>query len=180
MAAGVDRPGWLDRIVRANGIAARWLGHASAAALLLMGAAVFYGVVMRFAFGRAQNWTDELATYSLASVVFLALAHTLTAGGHIRIEVLPGWLPPRGRAALECAVSLVGLAFALLLLLGCIDVVDNFARRGTRSTGGLGLPLLWPALPLVIGAAAFVVAMAVRAIEAGAALLGAGGREAGG
>ena len=147
----------LDRLGRA-------FAHVAAVALLAMTAAVTYGVVMRYAFNSAQNWTDELATYCLAAIAFLGLAHTLRSDGHIRIDLITGRLPPRPRRTFEFAAHLIGLGFAVLLLLGCVDVAANFMKRGTQSISGLRVPLFWPSLVLVAGSAVFLVAMAARTI----------------
>jgi TRAP-type C4-dicarboxylate transport system permease small subunit len=72
-----------------------WLSEAlaqvSILSLLVLVAAVSFGVLMRHVFNHAQGWTDEIATYCLAAIGFLGLSHTLLSGGHIRIDRATAW-----------------------------------------------------------------------------------------
>ena len=82
------------------------------AAFFLVGtlAMVALGVV-----GRLLNWyvagTDAYAGYCMAACGFLALAHTLKRGEHIRVSLLLEHAGPRLRRGLE----LVSLAIATVL-----------------------------------------------------------------
>lgn len=154
----------MRRVAAALDWLARAFAHLAALALLAMTGAVVYSVVMRYVFNSGQSWTDELATYCLAGIAFLGLAFTLRMDGHIRIDLVTGLLPGRPRRVLEFAAHLIGLVFAVLLLLGCLDLVANFMKRGTQSISGLRLPLFWPSLVLPVGAALFLVAMAARTL----------------
>lgn len=141
------------------------LAHLAAASAILLTVVVTYGVVMRFVFNRAQNWTDEVATYSLLWMVFLGLAYALSTGAHIRIDFFTRMLPRSARSGLEVAVWTLGLLFAVLLFLGCLSETGNFVRRHTRSTAGLDIPLYWPAIPMVVGAALFSLVMSMRLLR---------------
>ena len=136
----------------------------AAVGVLLLTFVITYGVLMRFVFNDAQNWTDELASYCLLWVVFFGLAHTLRSEGHIRIDFLAGLLPNGPKRTADVITHLIGLAFALLLFVGCWTTVQNFVRRGTHSTSGLDVPLWLPATALLIGTAVFGLAMLARAL----------------
>lgn len=136
------------------------------AGLILLTIVITFGVVMRFVFSDSQNWTDELASYCLLWIVFFGLAYTLKTDGHIRIDFFTDQLPQRTRAVRECATYLIGLVFAALLFFGCWTTVQNFIRRDTHSTSGLDIPLYLPATALLIGSAAFGLAMLARALQA--------------
>lgn len=157
--------GFLRRLECAVERTAYASAHLAAASAILLTAVVTYGVVMRFVFNRAQNWTDEVATYSLLWMVFLGLAYALSSGSHIRIDFFTGMLPRSRRSVLEVAVWTVGTLFAVLLFLGCLSETGNFVRRHTHSTAGLDIPLYWPSIPMVVGAALFGLAMLTRLLR---------------
>lgn len=154
--------GGLERIVDRI---STWLAQLAAASALLLTAVVTYSVVMRFVFNRSQNWADELASYSLLWMVFFGLAHTLNAGAHIRIDFFTGMLPPAPRRWAEAAIWALGTLFAALLFLGCLSEVENFIRRGTYSTAGLDIPLVWPAIPMLFGSGLFALALFSRLLR---------------
>jgi TRAP-type C4-dicarboxylate transport system permease small subunit len=153
LTAGLERV--IDRI-------SRLLAQLAALSALLLTAVVTYSVVMRFVFNSSQNWADELASYCLLWVVFLGLTYTLNAGAHIRIDFISERLPAAARRIVEAATWALGSLFAALLFLGCLSEVENFIRRGTYSTEGLDIPLVWPAIPMLLGAGLFALAMAAR------------------
>lgn len=66
----------------------RWMGYASgllvaAAALVLTGE-----VLMRYFLGQPSDWALELCILMLIASTFLAAAYTLTARGHVNIEII--------------------------------------------------------------------------------------------
>src|SRR5213593_594329 len=73
------------------------------AALFLIGTLV---MVLLGIFGRVFNFqvrgTDAYAGYFMAGSGFLALAHTLTRGEHIRVSLILEHVGSRVRRALEC------------------------------------------------------------------------------
>lgn len=132
---------------------------------LLLTVVVTYSVIMRYVFNASQDWTDELASYCLLWMVFFGLAYTLNVDAHIRIDFFTAMLRPAERYYLEIAVWAIGVLFAALLFLGCFSAVENFIRRNTYSTAGLDIPLYWPALPLLVGSALFLLAMVARLLR---------------
>jgi TRAP-type C4-dicarboxylate transport system permease small subunit len=151
--------GGLERLIDKLSTA---LAQLAAASALLLTGVVTYSVVMRFVFNSSQNWADELASYCLLWMVFLGLTYTLNAGAHIRIDFLTGSFPASVRWPIEAATWALGTLFAVLLFLGCLSEVENFIHRGTYSTEGLDIPLVWPALPMLLGSGLFALAMAAR------------------
>src|SRR5258706_14451428 len=89
------------------------------AALLLIGtlAMVLLGIFGRL-FGFQVRGTDAYAGYCMAGSGFLALAHTLTRGEHIRVSLILEHAGGRGRRALErwslAAAAALSTGFAYL------------------------------------------------------------------
>jgi TRAP-type C4-dicarboxylate transport system permease small subunit len=105
--------------------------------------------------GREFNFhvkgTDAYAGYFMAAAGFLALAHTLKRGEHIRVTLLLSALSPRGRRAMElwalaCSAALAGvLAFYSGRLVWQSRVFNDI------STGNDATPLWLPQLGMAIG-----------------------------
>ena len=138
-------------------------GAAWLAALFMI--ALLVAVLLSIA-GRELNFhvrgTDAYAGYFMAAAGFLALAHTLKRGEHIRVTLLLSALPPRARRAMElwahaAAALLSGLlAFmtqmALILLLGHMLANTRPVRRLLRRLSAL------PQTPLQAYLFVFIIA----------------------
>jgi TRAP-type C4-dicarboxylate transport system permease small subunit len=119
--------------------------------------------------GRLFNWfipgTDAYAGYCMAACGFLALAHTLKRGEHIRVSLLLEHAGPGARRALE------------LWSLGVASILAGaFAWYGTRlalqswqfndiSTGNDATPLWIPQLAMAAGTIVLFVALLDEFVE---------------
>lgn len=135
---------------------AAWLAALFMIALLI--------AVLLSIFGRELNFhvkgTDAYAGYFMAAAGFLALAHTLKRGEHIRVTLLLTALPPRARRALElwahgAAVGLSGLLAFYACRLAWQSRLFNDISTGNDATP-LWIPQLGMALGTVILCIAFV------------------------
>jgi TRAP-type C4-dicarboxylate transport system permease small subunit len=153
LASGLERI--IDRI-------STWLAQLAVVSTLLLTTVVTYSVLMRFVFNSSQSWADELASYCLLWMVFLGLTHALYQGVHIRIDFVTAALGPRVRRVVEALIWAIGSVFGVLLFFGCLNELNNFINRGTYSTEGLDIPLVWPAVPMLLGAGLFALAFMVR------------------
>lgn len=142
----------LDWLYRGSGVAA-------AVFLALIAALVLAQIVGRL-FGFLVPGADDLASYSLVATSFLALAYTLRAGGHIRVELLLQRLPARARRPAEVLALALGAAITGYFAWYTIELVMLSRRFGDMSQGVLPIPLWLPqsamALGLIILAIAFV------------------------
>jgi TRAP-type C4-dicarboxylate transport system permease small subunit len=118
-------------------------------------------VVARYAFNAPTMWADEIASYLLIAIVFFGLAQNLRLGNHIRIDVVTGLLPARVCLILEIVAYAAGFLFSIILLAGTWTRFDNFWVRQTTSDSILMTPLWLAMLPVVLGAAVLVLAMAL-------------------
>jgi TRAP-type mannitol/chloroaromatic compound transport system permease small subunit len=105
-----------DRIDRFNAA----IGRIAAWACVLVVAAQFSVVVLRYMFGIGSIWLSESVIYAHGTLFMLAAAWTLREGGHVRVDVFYADFSPRGRA-------LVDFCGALLLLLPFMVVLGWFA-----------------------------------------------------
>jgi len=101
----------------------------------------------------------EICGFLLAAASFLALAHTLTVGGHIRVGVLIDRLPRRIRRVVE---ALVGIAATVLAVYATVALVrlawKSFAFHDV-SYGFIPVPLWLPQGLMALGLAILSVAL---------------------
>jgi TRAP-type C4-dicarboxylate transport system permease small subunit len=102
--------------------------------------------------------TDAYAGYLMAASGFLALAHTLKRGEHIRVTLLVNALRGRWKKALE--LWALGLATLLALLFAAYSCKLAWQSRVLNdiSTGSDATPLWIPQLATAFGAVILVVA----------------------
>lgn len=111
----------------------------------------------------------EFAGFFLAAASFLALAYTLTRGGHIRVTLVVQFLPKRLQMVLE--VFALGLC-AVTATYGTWfmgKLTHDSYRFGDMSPGIVAVPMWIPQLSLVIGMGILAVALAdlmVQTIQA--------------
>ena len=93
--------------------------------------------------GRLLNFnvpgTDAYAGYCMAAAGFLALAHTLKRGEHIRVTLILEHLGPSAQRALE--LWALGVA---TLLAGALRVLQRAACPGNRGTSTTSRPATTP------------------------------------
>ena len=102
--------------------------------------------------------TDAYAGYLMAASGFLALAHTLKRGEHIRVTLLLNAIKGRWKKALE--LWALGLATLLALLFAAYSCKLAWQSRvfNDISTGSDATPLWIPQLAMALGAVILVVA----------------------
>lgn len=129
------------------------------AALFLIGtlAMVLLGICGRF-FAFQVRGTDAYAGYFMAGSGFLALAHTLARGEHIRVNLVLEHAGRRLRRALECwsfgAASVLAIAFACF----SVRLAWQSYVLNDISTGNDATPLWLPQLAMAAGTVIFAIA----------------------
>jgi len=130
------------------------------AALLLIGTPVMVllGIFGRL-FGFQVRGTDAYAGYCMAGSGFLALAHTLARGEHIRVKLILERASVRTRRGLElfslAAASVLAIAFAYY----SVRLAWQSYALHDISTGNDATPLWMPQLAMGAGVAIFAIAL---------------------
>ena len=131
--------------------------YLAAACLIGTLAMVVLGVCGRI-FDFHVRGTDAYAGYFMAGAGFLALAHTLTRGEHIRVSLVLEHLGVRGRRALERwslgAAAVLSIAFAYF----SVRLAWQSYTLHDISTGIDATPLWLPQLAMAAGTVIFAVA----------------------
>jgi len=127
---------------------------AVAAAVMLVSATliVCWMVVYR-ALGNSTWWEIELATYLIVAAVLVGSPFCLKTRGHIGVDLVSEWLPPRGRRILSRVIAVVGLAVCLYLAWVGLELTFDTWHSGETS-GSAWDPPRWPffaMMPLGLG-----------------------------
>ncbi len=134
-------------------------GAAALAALFMVGLLLM--VLLSIAsrqLGVHVRGTDAYAGYLMAGAGFLALAHTLKRGEHIRVTLLLGAVSGRTRRALEIwSLSLACLLSGVFAFYSCRLVWQSIAFNDI-STGNDATPLWIPQLAMAVGTVVFAIA----------------------
>jgi TRAP-type C4-dicarboxylate transport system permease small subunit len=142
---------FLDRLYNAAGYLA---------ALFLMGtlAMVLVGI-----FGRLLDFyvpgTDSYAGYCMAATGFLALAHTLKKGEHIRVTLLVAHVGGGAQRMLELWALAVAVLLAALFAFFSVRLAYQSWQFNDVSTGNDATPLWIPQLTMALGTVILFVAV---------------------
>ena len=134
-------------------------GAAALAALAMVGllAMVLLSIVSR-QIGFNVPGIDAYAGYLMAAAGFLALAHTLKRGEHIRVTVLLGALRGTARRGLEIWALLAAAALATLFAFYSCKLAWQSRAFRDISTGNDATPLWLPQLAMAAGTVVLAVA----------------------
>jgi len=130
------------------------------AALFLVGT---LAMVLTAIAGRLLNFhvpgTDAYAGYCMAACGFLALAHTLKRGEHIRVTLILEHLGAKAQRALELAALAVATVLAALFAYYSIRLAFQSWQFNDISTGNDATPLWIPQLAMAAGTLVLLIAI---------------------
>ena len=136
-----------------------YLGAAGLAALCLVGLLL---MVLLSIFGRQLNFhvpgTDAYAGYLMAASGFLALAHTLKRGEHIRVTLVLNALSGRWKSGLERWSLVAATVLSALLAYYSCRLVWQSRQFHDISTASDATPLWIPQLAMALGSVILLAA----------------------
>ena len=103
--------------------------------------------------------TDAYAGYFMAASAFLALAHTLRRGEHIRVNLILTSLPAAWRRRLEICAGVASVFLGVLLAMFSVRLVMQSIEFNDISTANDATPLWIPQLTMAIGTIIFLIAL---------------------
>ena len=106
-------------------------------------------VVRRYVFGSSSEWGEMTARYAFVYLVYIAAAEVAKTNDHIRIDLVPRLLGPRGRFALYLYFDLIYLGLSALVIYYSLGVVQLSIATDTLMTGfDLNMAFAQAALPI--------------------------------
>ena len=120
-------------------------------------------MVLASVLGRLLNFqlrgSDAYAGYCMAAASFLALAHTLKRGEHIRVTLFLERFGERIARALDLWCHLAGGFFCAVLALYAVRLAWQSYKFNDISQGNDATPLWIPQIGMALGACVLLVAM---------------------
>ena len=133
-------------------------GAAALAALFML---LLLAAVLSSILGREFHFmipgTDAYAGYFMAASAFLALAHTLRRGEHIRVSLVLSLLPQPWRKRMEIWAGVVSVVLGALLAIFSVRLVMQSLSYNDISTSNDATPLWIPQLSMAIEQSFFLL-----------------------
>jgi TRAP-type C4-dicarboxylate transport system permease small subunit len=128
-------------------IAAAALRVSLIAALAIMLACIAVQVVMRYVFGNALSWSEELAILMFAWAALGGLALGVREGFHVRLTLVLDVLPARARPWAERGIDLLTAGIGAYFVWSGWRYVD-FTRGGTSAAIAYPIEILHGIAPV--------------------------------
>ncbi len=145
----------LDGLTAVVGRMVSWL-------VLYMVVVTFANVVLRYMYGISNIAMIETVLYAFAVVMAATPGWTLQRNEHVRIDIFYGTQPPRTKAAIDLAGSLL-LLFPVLWVIwsSAVPYVQRSWRLQETSSDVSGLPYVFALKGLIL---VFVMVLAVQGL----------------
>lgn len=144
--------------------AARFLTRVAAVFLVAMMAINVVDVGLRASVNAPIFGTYEIVEFMLAVVAFLAIPEVFLRDQNITIELIDQLLPDRVIDWLRAFGTLAAVVFVTLLAWHMVRPALDYIEFN-EITMDLQLPLIWKAVPILLGFAAAVVTSAVLLVR---------------
>lgn len=116
--------------------------------VIIMVGSMFYQVILRYFFSKANAWSEELARLMCIWVVMLGAAVATRTHAHLQIDVLLNLIPERSRHLVTAIITIVSLLFILAMLKYSVDLCNSV---GTATSAGLRMSKKYIYLCLPVG-----------------------------
>ncbi len=123
--------------------------------ILLMMSLAFIQVVLRYLFGTAITWLEELIRYLMVYTTFFGAALGIKYHKHIRIEIAERLFPQRWNIVFSVLISFAGIVYSLMITCLSWAVAMKIKEFGQLSAS-LQIPVYIPYL-IVPAAAAIMI-----------------------
>ena len=119
---------------------------------VMLVATMFLEVVRRELLSYSSIWGEEVVRYSFIYLAWIGAAAAVKERGHIRIDVLMHYVPPRAKALLYIFGDIVMFAVAIVAFYWSLETVLVSAKFGSV-THGLRISQAWflAAVPIGFG-----------------------------
>lgn len=118
--------------------------------LIGMVIAVFLQVVLRFATAPLA-WTEELARYLFAWLVYISSSYAVRERGHIKVEVVSLLLKERGKLVLEILANICFFFFALVVSVYGWQYIGEMATHRAQYSPTMHINMIYPYMSFAVG-----------------------------
>jgi TRAP-type mannitol/chloroaromatic compound transport system permease small subunit len=152
---------WLRRWVQRLAVGMVLLGSVGMMLSMLICVADVIGTNF---FGWPVPGTLEITESTMVLIVFGALAYTQEKRGHIRVEILHGYMSPRIRSLMDAVTHLLALVFFALLAWQSIGELTYSWEMREATMGAIRFPLYPARLLLTLGATLLIAQLTLDVI----------------
>jgi len=152
----------MKRFIRLVEILNNVSGYLSALLVLFSIGLIAVHVFARRVLNSPLLFGEEVSCYLLLWMTFLGLAYTMKTGGHVRVDVFVRRFSDRSKLLFHKLPNILGILFTLIFLAGNFLMLRQFYLKHTLSTKDLQIPLVIPAIVLVIGPLLLLFQMIVQ------------------
>jgi|SRR5690625_553514 len=108
--------------------------------LIVMSLTIAFQVFSRFFIGASLSWSEELARYLMAWLVFIGAAIAVRKGELIGVEAVVSVVPDKVKTAMKTLVSIVIFGFSIFLIVKGFDMLE--VVKNQRSPA-MKIPMIW-------------------------------------
>jgi TRAP-type mannitol/chloroaromatic compound transport system permease small subunit len=152
---------WLRRWVQRLAVGMVLLGSVGMMLSMLICVADVIGTNF---FGWPVPGALEITESTMVLIVFGALAYTQERRGHIRVEILHGYMGPRVKSLMDAVTHLLALAFFALLAWQSIGELTYSWEMREATMGAIRFPLYPARLLLTVGATLLIAQLTLDVI----------------
>ena len=148
----------IDRISTFVGQAASWL-------IIALTLIISYEVFSRYALGTPHAWVFDVSNMLYGALFMLAGAYTLAKRGHVRGDILYGFLSPRAQAGIDLVLYLLFFFPGVIALAWAgIDFFEVSLAQNEHSSIAADGPPIYPFKAMIPVAGAFLLLQGVAEV----------------
>lgn len=132
-----------------------WTGKAISFMIIPIIAILVYITLTRYVFESSTTWSDQVALFLTGPYFILGGAYTFLHGGHVNMDVVYRWFPPRVRAILDLFTAILFFIFCGVFFYMSV----GYSWDSLAMLENTGSPLYMPLYPikLIIPVAPFML-----------------------
>lgn len=124
---------WMDHIID-------WMKNVALGLIVFVALSVVAEVVLLYFLKKPVDWVSEVTEYALVYITFLSAVWILKDDGHVRVDFLLKWFPPKIQALLEVIGSLIGTIISAVIFIYGSWVIFDLWEKGLRTETILAVP----------------------------------------
>jgi TRAP-type C4-dicarboxylate transport system permease small subunit len=140
-----------NRFLKSVAALSTFAGWTSAAMIVLAVAITCQMIFIRFILNGSTIWQTEAVVYLMVAATLIGLPYVQRLRGHVNVDLIPIWLPQRGRFALAVVTLSLSSAIVALMLVYGLEFWHVAWSRGWRSDTVWGVRLWIPYLAIPVG-----------------------------
>ena len=107
-------------------------------------------IIMRYVFGHALSWPEELCRFCFVYITFFTLGFCIRRNSMLRLDIIQSILPAKLWKGLQYFVSVVSLVFFGYMFIQSLSL-QKAIMKTSRTSAALGIPYTWIYLATVLG-----------------------------